>query len=87
LVSSIVFSGREMDQLFTIEGYQDFAAGHVFERTVGLSPVPFLAEDLGDLSAAFVPMIVDGRLDELKIGFGNCSISDGDGQHNDYITE
>ena len=46
-----------------------------------------MAEDLGDLSATFVPMIVDGSLDELKIGFGNRSISDGDGQHNDYITE
>ena len=46
-----------------------------------------MAENLGDLSAAFVPMIVDGSLDELKVGFDNRFFSDGDGQHNDYITE
>ncbi len=87
MISPIVFSGREMNQLFTIEGYQDFTAGHVFETTIGLNPVPFLAENLGDLSAAFVPMVVDGSLDELKIGFGNRSFSDGDGQNNHYITK
>ncbi len=76
-----------MDQLFTVEGEEDFTTGHIFETAIGLNPVPFLAENLGDMSAAFVPMIVDGSLYELKIGFGNRSISDGDGQHNHYITE
>jgi len=45
----------------------------------GCKPVPFLAEDFGDLSAAFAPVFVDSSLNELDIDFGDGPVSDGDG--------
>ena len=45
-----------------------------------LKPIPFLAEDFGDLSAAFIPMFLNRSLDQVKIGLVDGPISDGDGQ-------
>lgn len=41
-----------------------------------------MTQDLGDLGAAFVPMLVDGSLNHLKIWVGDSLFSDGDGQIN-----
>jgi hypothetical protein len=46
-----------------------------------------LTEDSGDMSAALVPVFIDSRLDQRDIGRMNCSCSDGDWQHEDYISE
>jgi hypothetical protein len=45
----------------------------------GVDPIPFLAQPLGNLSAAFVPMLVDGSLDQFKIGLSDSPFSDGKG--------
>jgi len=42
----------------------------------GCNPIPFLAEDFGNLGATFVPVIINGSLDKFKIGGRNSSFSD-----------
>ncbi len=46
-----------------------------------------MAEDFGDLSSAFLPMLVDSSLNQLKVGLANCPFSDGNGQHFHCIAE
>jgi len=62
----IKFSARSKQLKF----YPHFLAGHVFEAAVWLHPIPLPAEDFGDLSAAFIPVLVDSGLDRLKVGIG-----------------
>jgi len=52
-----------------------------------LHPIPFLAEDFGDLSATFMPMFPDSRLDQLKVGLSDGPFPDGNGQHSHCISE
>jgi hypothetical protein len=79
MIPSIVFSGRQIDKAFTMESYQNFTASHILETTVCLNPIPFLAEYFGDLSAGFIPMLVNSNLNQFKIGLGDGSFPGGNG--------
>jgi len=46
-----------------------------------------LAENFGDLLTAFIPMPVNGSLNQIKIGVVNGSFSDGNGQHSHCISK
>ena len=72
-----MYSRRIIDKALTIKGEQNFSAGHIFQSAIRLSPVPFLAKDLGDLRATFIPMLVNSRLNGLKISLSDGSFSDG----------
>ena len=52
-----------------------------------LNPVPFLAEDFRYLRAAFIPILIDGSLNEFEIGSCDSSFSDSNRQHDHCITE
>ena len=68
---------RKSDKAFAVQCQQEFTASHILEAAVWLKPVPFLAEDSGDLRAAFVPMLVNSCLNQRKIGLVNRPFSDG----------
>ena len=76
-----MFSGRQADKVFPMQGEKKFAASHIFGPAVRLEPVPVLAEDFWDLGAAFVPVDADSILNNLEIGLGDGSFSYGNGQH------
>ncbi|MBW1698068.1 MAG: hypothetical protein JRH18_19930, partial [Deltaproteobacteria bacterium] len=46
-----------------------------------------MAQDFGDLSATFAPVLIDDVLDEFDIIGVNSPISDGQGQHDQHITK
>ena len=69
------------------QGQQHFPAGHIFESAVGLSPIPFLAEDSGNGGTSLVPVFMDNGLNHRQIDICNGSVSDGNGQHGDCISE
>ena len=48
---------------------------------------PFFAKDFGDLSTAFIPIFLDSDLDQVNVGLSNNPLSNGDGQHSNYISE
>ena len=77
----------QSDKAFSLNGEQNFPAGHVLELAVGLAPVPLPAKDLGDMLAALIPMGVNGRLNGFKSSLVNDSFADVDGQHFHCITE
>ena len=39
------------------------------------------------MSAAFIPILLDSGLDQLKVGLGDGPFSDGDGQHCNCISD
>ena len=80
-------SWRQRDKAFSFEGKQNFSAGHILEAAIGLSPIPLLAEDPGNMLSALAPMTVDGGLDRRDVLLGNGSFSDGKRQHPNYISE
>ena len=74
-----MFSRRIIDETLAVKRQQDFSAGHIFQAAIRLNPVPFLAKDFGDLSTAFVPVIINGSLNVFEIDWRDGSFSDGDG--------
>ena len=64
-IIAVMDRGRIIKQTFSMEGQKDFSADHIFESTIGLSPVPFYTQDFRNLSSAFVPMLINNRLDKL----------------------
>ncbi len=59
-ISSVMNTVRIIDKPFTIEGQQHFSTGHVLQTTVGLVPIPLLAENLRNLGSRFVPIVANG---------------------------
>ena len=82
-----MLSRREIDKTFAMESYQNFPTSHILETTICLNPVPFIAEDFGDLSAAFVPMVVDSSLNQPKLSLCDRPFSDSNGYYSHYIAE
>jgi hypothetical protein len=78
---------RESDEALSTQGEQEFSTSHIFEPTVWLPPVPFLAEDFGDMFSASIPMSVNSGLNEGEIRVSDCSFSDGKGEHSYYIAK
>ena len=62
-------------------------AGHIFKATIGLSPVAFLAEDLGNMLSNLIPMSIDSALNRKDVFLCNVSFSDGNGQNFNCISE
>jgi len=75
------------DEAFSLQSEQEFPASHVLETAVGLHPIPFFAEDFGNLGTTFMPMLRNGSLNQGNIGFGDGPFSDGNGQHSNCISE
>jgi hypothetical protein len=46
----------ELNQSHPFQAQEDFSAGHVFEVSVGLVPVPLAAQLLGDELSAALPV-------------------------------
>lgn len=69
-------SWRQRDKAFSLQGEQNFSTGHILKAAIGLSPVPRLTEDPGDILSALVPMTVDRGLDRRDVLLGNGSFSD-----------
>ena len=80
-------TSRIIDKTFAKKGTEYFPASHVFETAVRLAPIPFLTERSGDFCTCFAPVVIDGSLNQLKLTLGNGSFPDGNGQHENYITE
>jgi hypothetical protein len=72
---------RQIDKAFSMQGKQKLPAGHIFKTPVWLSPIPFLAEDSGDVLSALIPMPVDGGLNGLEVSLSDGSFSDSNGYH------
>lgn len=73
MVISIMHRRRKPNKTFSLEGQQELPAGHISQFTVGLQPVPALAEQSRDLLAPFAPVGTDHGLDLGQIIFSNCS--------------
>ncbi len=50
-VSAVMNTGRIIYKSVTMKLEKDFTTRHAFETAVGLSPIPFAAQNLGDLGA------------------------------------
>ena len=87
LILAIMFTRREINKTFTVKGKENFTTSHVLGATICLNPIPFLAEEFGDLSATSIPMLMDSILNQFKVGSSDGSSSDGNGQHFYYIAE
>ena len=72
---------------FSFQSEKNLSTSHVLQATIGLSPVPFLTKDSGNMGSAFVPMIVDSDLNRRNIFFINGPFPDGNGQHVHRISE
>ena len=86
-IMGAVDSWRQGDEVLSLQSEQDFPASHVFKTAVGLHPIPFSAEDLGNLSTPLSPMLINSSLDQLNISLGDNSFSNGNGQHAHCISE
>lgn len=75
------------DKAFSLQGEQELSTGHILEATVWLTPIPLVAEDLGDVLTSYIPVPVNNSLNQIKIGFVNGFFSDGNGQHSHCISE
>jgi len=62
-----VLSWGELDETHTFQPQQKFPAGHVFEVSVGLVPLPVMAQLSGDEFSALLPIVLDEGLDEGKV--------------------
>jgi len=63
-------------KVLTFQCDQYFTVCHILEVAVSRNPVPFLAKDFGNISAALFPMFIDGSLDKVNIVLVNNSFSD-----------
>ena len=72
---------RQIDKAFSMQGKQKLPAGHIFKTPVWLSPIPFLAEDSGDVLSALIPMPVDSGLNGREVSLSDGSFSDSNGYH------
>jgi hypothetical protein len=72
---------------YPLQGEENLSTGHILKTAIGLSPVPLLTEDPGNMLSALVPMTVDGGLDRRDVLLGDGSFSDGKRQHFDCIAE
>jgi hypothetical protein len=50
-VSAVMNTGRIIYKAAAMKLDKDFTTSHVFETAVGLAPIPFAAQSLGDLGA------------------------------------
>lgn len=87
LIIGAIQSRGKGDKAFALQGEQHLSTCHVLEPTVWLKPIPFLAENFGDLFTAFIPMPLNASLNQIKIGLVNGSFSDGNGQHSYCISK
>ena len=55
-IISRVLPWGELNQPRPFQAQEDFSAGHVFEVSVGLVPVPLAAQLLGDELSAALPV-------------------------------
>ena len=67
--------GGKLDVAGPLQLQQERPADHIAQLTVGLDPVPSLAEPLGKLPAAVGRMLRDKALDESDIVIRNDSVS------------
>jgi hypothetical protein len=67
---------RIIDQAFSVQGKQQFPAGHVLETATGLNPVPVFAKLPGNMGPALVPVLIDHSLDDGQVLGGNFAVSD-----------
>jgi hypothetical protein len=67
------FSGRQFDISLRVQKKKQTSADHVFEDTVGLSPIPILTDFLGNKTSAFARMGFNDLLDCLYILQGDRS--------------
>jgi len=82
LLALLNLGGRAMSPLrckVNKTSLQAISLRHPFGPAFG--GIPFSAEDLGDLSAAFVPMQVNRILNQLKVWLSDSSFSYGNRQH------
>jgi hypothetical protein len=62
-----VSSWGKLKKLHPFQSQQDFPTGHVFEVSIGLVPVPVVAQFSGDEFSAPLPIVSDQGLDEGKV--------------------
>jgi hypothetical protein len=86
-IPTVMLTVRQLEMPLSLQGNQDLPAGHVLQSTIGLSPVPPLAENSGDGAAAVVPMLINNVLDYGQVGVMNGPVSNGDGQHDHRISK
>jgi hypothetical protein len=86
-IPTVMLTARQLEMPLSLQGNQNLPAGHVFQSTIGLSPVPRLAENSGDGAAAVVPMLIYNVLDYGQVGVINGPVSNGDGQHDHRISK
>jgi hypothetical protein len=67
---------RIIDQAFSVQGKQQFPAGHVLETAIGLNPVPVFAKLPGNMGSSPVLVLVNHCLDNGQIFGGNFAVSD-----------
>jgi hypothetical protein len=70
---SRIESWGELNEAHPFQPQQKFSAGHVFEVSVGLVPVPVMTQLSGDEFSAPLPMVLDEGLDEGKVIGGNLT--------------
>jgi hypothetical protein len=85
MIKTVVTARGESKMPGPLKGNQDLPTGHVFESAIGLDPVPPLAENSGDVSAAGVPILINNALDYRQVGVMNGPFSYRDGQHDHRI--
>jgi hypothetical protein len=78
--SANIFGGRLwrwiIDQTLSVQGKQQFPAGHVLEPAAGLNPVPMFAQLPGNMGPAPVPVFIYHGLDDGQILGRNFAVSD-----------
>ena len=87
MIKTVVTTRGESKMPGPLKGNQYFPTGHVFESAIGLDPVPPLAENSGDVSAAGVPMLINNALNYRQVGVMNGPFSYRDGQHDHRISK
>jgi hypothetical protein len=70
-------SGGKVDQPFSLKSEQELSTGHLAQPTVGLEPLPPLTQNLGDMGAPPLPVLIDSGLDLGDIRLTDRSFSNG----------
>ncbi len=86
-IIGVVTPWWQRNKAFSLQGEENFSAGHVLEAAVGLLPVPLLTKNSGNMLPAPVPITVDSGLDRRNVFLGDGSFSDGKRQHFNCISE
>jgi len=71
------FGRRIIQQAFSMQGQKEFSAGHVFESSIGLNPVPLFAQFHGNMGPASVPVFMNYGLNNVQVFGGDFAVSDG----------